>query len=162
MTAAPQRISRIEPHEEGKARKIVAAHMQNLTGSTDMPTPCGYLVCLKIHIRPDELKTGKRDDGTEYTIWTPQVAQQQDAFQSCAALVLAVGPDAYTGQHPDGTPRHREPWCKVGDWVLIPRYEGMQFTWKAKVAMVMVPDDKILAVIGDPADVTATHLMAKV
>lgn len=155
-------MSRILPEEEEQARKLMEVHMVNLTGSKEMPTPCGYLVCLKVYIRPDELAVVKRDDGSEVTLWTPPVTQMQDKYQSVAALVMAVGPDAYKGTLPDGTPRYPQPWCKVGDWVLIPRYEGLQFTWKGKVAMVMLPDDKILAVIDDPSHVTATHLIDKV
>lgn len=155
-------MSRILPEEVAEAERLMRVHMQNLTGSDDMPSPCGYLVCLKIYIRPDELKTIKRDDGTEVTLWTPPISQLQDKYQSVAACVMALGPDAYKGTNADGTPRYEKPWCRVGDWVLIPRYEGLQFTWKNKVAMVMLPDDKILAVITDPTDVASTHLIDKV
>ena len=105
-------------------------------------------MALKIYVRAEELKTIKRDDGTEATIYLPDIVRAEDKFQSCAALVCAMGPEAYQGD------KYKDsgPWCKVGDWVMIPRYEATALSYRG-VAMALLPDDRILAVIADPTDV---------
>ena len=48
-------------------------------------------------------------DGKPVTIWAPPSVQRDDKYQSVAALVVAKGPQAYSGaKFPEG------PWCRVG------------------------------------------------
>lgn len=137
---APSATSFIEPHEE----IIAQALMDELL--SPRPRPCGYYVLLKTYIRPEELKKIKRDDGTEATIYISQKTAANDEYTSAAALVIEVGKDCYKGE------RFKDcgPWCKPGDWVLVPRYQGFSFTYRG-VALQLLPDDKILGVIDDPA-----------
>lgn len=141
-------LSLIEPHEEQLAKDLVDMQFRQMTGKPFDMRPAGYLVALKIYIRPEELKTIKRDDGTEATIYLPDVVRAEDKFQSCAALVCAMGPEAYQGEKF----KDSGPWCKIGDWVMIPRYEATALSYRG-VAMALLPDDRILAVIADPTDV---------
>lgn len=46
-----------------------------------------------------------------------------------------------------------KPWCKVGDWIVIPRNEGTQVNYRG-IPMQFIPDDKVLAIIEDPTHVT--------
>jgi len=46
-----------------------------------------------------------------------------------------------------------QPWCQVGDWVVIPRHEGTLINYRG-VPMMFMPDDRILAVVEDPSYVT--------
>lgn len=153
---AREDTSYIEPHEEEEAQRLIDEEFTKLTGKPCSMRPTGYLLAVKIYVSPDEMKVIKRDDGTEVTLWTPKLTQDQDKYRSTSALVVAMGQDCYQGTNPDGTPRYRKPWCKVGDWVVVPRYECYQVTYKNSVAMGILPDDRILCVIEDPTDVAAT------
>lgn len=148
-------LSNIEAHEEIQARSLIDEMFTELTGKRLTLKPTGYLIAVKIYVRPEELASGVRADGSKYVIWTPPAVSQEDRYRSVSALVVAVGPDAYKGTLADGTPRFAHPWCKEGDWVIIPRYECYQITFKG-IPMGMLPDDKIMAVIEDPTDVVAT------
>jgi hypothetical protein len=46
-----------------------------------------------------------------------------------------------------------KPWCKIGDWVVIPRNEGTQINYRG-IPMQIIPDDRPLAIIPDPTYVT--------
>jgi co-chaperonin GroES (HSP10) len=66
------------------------------------------------------------------------------------AEVLAVGPDCYA--HPKFM--GAEPWCKVGDWVLVRQYSGMSFKLKDADGMPIdirvLNDDEVLARASTP------------
>lgn len=160
--AAPKPLSYIEPFEEVIARKLVDDQFKALTGKPFGLRPGGYMVAVKIYVRPEEIKKIKRDDGTEASLYITPNTQSEDKYQSVAALVCAVGPQAYKGKDMVGNERFPEgPWCKVGDWVAIPRYEAFLVSYRG-VALGLLPDDKILAVIEDPTDVAAINLADKV
>ena len=155
-------LSLIEPHEEEEAKKFIAQHMKELTGSEDLPRPAGYYVVAKTYIRPEQIKVIKGADGKDVPLYIPDQSRAEDKYQSVAALVIAVGPQAYKGKNFDGSDRFPEgPWCRVGDWIVLPRYEGFSFMFKG-VPMQLLPDDKVLAVIRDPKDVSPTHYADKI
>ena len=143
-----QGLSFIERHEDEEAEAFIQRMFQDMTGQPFDLKPAGYLVALKIYVRPEELKTIKTDDGKEVTLYLPDIVRAEDKYQSCAALVCAVGPEAYQGEKF----KDSGPWCKVGDWVMIPRYEATAMSFRG-VAMALLPDDRVLAVIKDPTDV---------
>jgi co-chaperonin GroES (HSP10) len=147
-------ISRINPEEEAEARQLIADEMNNL-GVEKLPTPCGYWICVKTYIRSDVLSEIKTVDGQTVTLYNPLSAQQEDRYTSIAALVIAVGPDAYRDKA-----RFPEPWCKVGDWVIVPRNEGFPFIYGG-VPMQMIYDDKIVCVIEGPELVTNTAMTTR-
>ena len=142
-------LSFIEPHEEGEAIALLGEQMQEITGKEGCPRPCGYYVCAKVYIR--EMA------GAAKLVHIPDSIKTADKYNSVAALVMAVGPDAYKGERFVDT----GPWCKPGDWVMLPRYEGFPFMFRG-VAMQMTPDDKVLAIIEDPDDVIASHVADKI
>ena len=67
---------------------------------------------------------------------------------SCTGMVVQMGEDAYQGTRFENT----GPWCKVGDWVSLPRHEGVQFDYRGK-PMFYINDDKIVNVIEDPSHI---------
>lgn len=155
-------LSYIEPFEETTAKKLVDEQFIALTGKTFGLRPGGYMIAVKIYVRPEEIKEITKDDGSKVTLYIPHSAQTDDKYQSVAALVCSVGPQAYRGKDVMGNDRFPEgPWCKVGDWVAIPRHESFLLSYRG-VAVALIPDDKVLAVIEDPTDVQAAHLADKV
>lgn len=145
---AKQGLSHVEEHEEGFAQELIDQQFIAMTGRPFDMRPAGYLVALKIYVEPDELSTIITDDGKEVTLYRPISMQAEEKYQSCSALVCALGPEAYQGD------KYKDsgPWCKVGDWVMIPRYEATAVSYRG-VAVAIIPDDRILAVITDPTDV---------
>jgi co-chaperonin GroES (HSP10) len=141
-------MSNIEPHEEELARQFIDEQFIEMTGQPFDMRPAGYLVAVKIYIRPEELKTIKKEDGTEVTLYLPDTVRAEDKYSSVSALVCAVGPEAYQGEKFERS----GPWCKVGDWILIPRYESTMVSYRG-VAVALLPDDRVMAVISGPEDV---------
>lgn len=141
-------MSNIEPHEEELAKQFIDEQFMEMTGQPFDMRPAGYLVAVKIYIRPEELRTIKKEDGTEVTLYLPDTVRAEDKFSSVSALVCAVGPEAYQGEKFERS----GPWCKVGDWILIPRYESTMVSYRG-VAMALLPDDRVMAVITGPEDV---------
>lgn len=62
--------------------------------------------------------------------------------------VLALGPRAYVQDIFEDT----GPWCKAGDYVLIPRLGGQKIKLQG-IPVTLISCDKVLAVLDDPADV---------
>lgn len=62
--------------------------------------------------------------------------------------VLAVGPTAYTQELFLKT----GPWCKAGDFVLIPRLTGQKVKFKG-IPITIISCDKVIAVLDDPKDI---------
>ena len=141
-------MSNIEPHEEETAKSLIDGEFVFMTGRSFDMRPAGYLVAVKIYVRPEELKTITQDDGTEVTLYLPDTVRAEDKYSSVSALVCAVGPEAYHGEKFERS----GPWCKVGDWVLIPRYESTMVSYRG-VAMALLLDDRVMAVINGPEDV---------
>lgn len=141
-------LSHIEPHEEALARELIDQQFIDMTGQPFDMRPAGYLVALKIFIEPEELSVITDKDGNQVTLYRPFSIQAEEKYQSCSALVCALGPEAYQGEKF----KDSGPWCKVGDWVLIPRYEATAISYRG-VAVALLPDDRIMAVITDPTDV---------
>ena len=143
-------MSNIEPHEEELAKQFIDEQFMAMTGQSFDMRPAGYLVAVKIYIRPEELKTIKKEDGTEVTLYLPDTVRAEDKYSSVSALVCAVGPEAYQGEKFERS----GPWCKVGDWILIPRYESTMVSYRG-VAMALLPDDRVMAVVTGPEDVAS-------
>ncbi len=77
-------------------------------------------------------------------------------YQSVAGLVVGLGPDAYR----DDKKFPLGPWCRVGDWILLPRYEATMLTYRG-VAMGLIADDRVQCVITDPKDVQSITASGK-
>ena len=119
--------------------------MERESGVRSLPVVVGYHILVKVWVRPEKSSGG--------IIFTDQT-RGEDEYQSAVGKVMAMGPQCYTGRHYDGAPRFPEgPWCKIRDWVLIPRYDAV-FHHYAGLAFITIPDDKILEVVSDPAIVT--------
>lgn len=155
----------IEPHEAGMAETLVEQQFVALCGKKPLKV-CGYFVLVKVFTRTylgNEIKTA---DGVKRLI-APNVTTSEDKYQSVSGLVIAIGAGAYRGRDQFGDPKFPEgPWCRVGDFVAIPRYEGFQITMKGSkgkedVPLMILPDDKILGILESPEDVQATHLSDK-
>lgn len=156
------RLPYVEAHEADDARALIDKQFMELTGAPFGFRPAGYMIVAKVWIRPEEAKVITREDGSTATLWLPDVSRDQDKLTSVAALVCALGPDAYKGENRDGTARFPYgPWCRQADWICIPRHSSFLFQYKG-VAMAMLPDDKVLGVVQDPTDVSPIYVGNKI
>lgn len=143
----------VEAHEEESAKEFVENAFKIASKGKPLELrPTGFMVALKIHIRPEQISEITTDTGEKVTLVLPDSVRAEDKFVSSVGLVMALGPQAYKGNKSDGSPIYLEPWARVGSYVLFPRGEGYYVTYRG-VSMVLIPDDRIIAVVNDPADV---------
>jgi len=138
-------FSYIEDYEEEEAIKAIEDHL-----GFQRPRVTGYHLAVKIYMTEKECKKYTHPDGRESMIYMPETSQvlANQQFTSCVGLVLAVGPWAYKGERFNG----QEPWCKVADWVVIPRHEGLQVNYRG-MQLMYIADDRVMDVISDPEHV---------
>lgn len=113
----------------------------------------GYFMAVKLYIRPEQFHVMKDEngnpimgeDGKAKAIILPDTVTKNDQFRKCAALVVAMGQEVYKGERYERSGA----WCKLGDWIVIPRNEGSQFKYRG-VPMQLLPDDRCMAVVEDP------------
>jgi hypothetical protein len=160
---AVDNVGYVTEPEELKAKSIIDEQLTEIIGGGFTVRVTGFFIALQIYTRPEEFKEITRADGVKQTLFLPQKATQGDKYQAATALVIGVGKQAYKGFNADGSPKFPEgPWCRVGDWVMIPRYECHLFMFTGpngkQIPFGMLPDDRIMGVIKDPKDVEAVHL----
>lgn len=145
-------MSFIEDHEMVDAHAVIDKQFVQMTGKPFDARVAGFMIAVKLFVA---------DEKTAGGILLTDKTRDDSRYSSVAGLVVGMGPQAYKGNNPDGTPRYPEgPWCRVGDWVLLPRYEATLMTFRG-VSMGMIADDRIQLVIADPTDVQAFATSAK-
>lgn len=149
--AKPSTVSLIEPHEEAEAKALIDAQFTELTGKPMDMRPAGFYVALKVWVSPES-----KDLGDGKKLFFADSTRDEQKYTSAVGLVCAVGPDAYKGDRFERS----GPWCKVGDWVIFPRYEGNAMAYRG-VGMILIPDDRIIAVIDDPAEIKSINSASK-
>lgn len=144
-------LSKIEAHEEAEAKAAIDEQFIALTGKPIDLQPAGYFVAMKVWVPEDHIVT---EGGAK--LYMPETFRDERKYTSGVALVCAMGPEAYKGD------RYKEsgPWCKVGDWVMFQRYEAIALSYRG-VAMAIIPDDRILAVISDPTEIDSINSASK-
>ena len=131
--------SYILPEEIDEAKKFVKEKL-----GFEPPKVPGNLMAVKVFVRDEDICI-TTVDGKEIRIVVPETVSTADVFRSCVALVLAQGPDCYSGDE------YKEcgPYCRVGDWIWIPRNEGLQENY-CGVPMQFIEDNKMYGVLESP------------
>lgn len=137
------KTSLIEEHEIEEAKGFISEQL-------GFPTPAalGDKLIVKIYLRPEEISTFTTDDGRTISIYAPPQLLAKDRFRNCTALVIAVGDDCY--KHP----RYAKsgPYCRVGDWIVIPRNVGIQMNYRG-VPVQVIPEWALFCVIEEPTHI---------
>jgi len=81
----------------------------------------------------------------------PDSAVEADSYMQVTAEVVAIGPCAYMDRA-TGEPWLSGPWCKVGDWVIRPKFSQMTFELDGEDYFFM-NDDEVVATIKDPKSI---------
>lgn len=99
--------------------------------------PCGYQILVKMQ-KPREKTRGG--------IIVPDETKDIAEMKGARGQVVDLGPDAYTGNHQDGSKRFPTgPYCKAGDWVEWNRYQERRLHVEDQ-EYALIHDDRILAV----------------
>lgn len=125
-------LSYIEDHEIEEAKDLIKE-------LCDIPLPelDGTTIAVKLYIRPEEIKAIKRADGTIGKIYLPESITVHDKYRNCTALVISLGAAC------------KDAPFRVGDWLLIPRNEGVQFSWYGHV-LHFIESNRIYGAIRSP------------
>jgi len=123
--------------------RAAAAHLLDSIDPSVVPTPTGYHVLVLQYRRPER---------TAGSIILPEQAHKEDDYQGVVGYVLALGPDAYTGDK-----FATGPWVQPGDWVAWPRLKATTTRFSMKTAdgrghvvLSVLDDDAFVAVGVDP------------
>ena len=133
------------------------------------PRMSGHYMCVKVYLRPNQLKAFTDNNGVTKHIYLPDAVTANDKFKSCTGLVLSQGPECYTGTRYEENwfirclirpifgrwmkPSKKGPWCRVGDWIAFPRNEGTQVIYRG-VPVQMIPEWAVLTPVECPTHVT--------
>tara|TARA_R110000803_G_scaffold3216_5_gene10949 strand:- start:6468 stop:6917 length:450 start_codon:yes stop_codon:yes gene_type:complete len=104
-----------------------------------LPDPSGYKILIALP-NPEEL--------TEGGIAKTKASMDLEELGSITGFVMKLGPDAYS----DKKRFPNDPYCKVGDWVLMRSYSGTRFKIHGK-EFRLINDDSVEAVVLDPRGV---------
>lgn len=117
--------------------------------------PCGNKVLLQV--RSPKIKTSGG-------IWMPDESLEAELWNTQTAKVIALGPLAYMNRDtmepwPEGQ------WCKVGDYVRIPKYHSDRWIIeyekgqvKHSALFVIIKDTEVLGkIVGNPLNIKAVY-----
>ena len=132
--------SYIEDFEEEEAKQFIEEEL-------GFPAPKAFSkqLIVKIFIRPEEISTFKTDEGKTISILLPDMFLANDKYTNFTALVLDVAKDCYA----DEEYKETGPYCKVGDWIIIPRNVGTQEDYRG-VTVQVIPENTIYYIVENP------------
>lgn len=135
--------SYIESHEVDIARDFIKSHL-----NFNPIKALNKKIAVKIYVRPEELSTITTDDGRQISIYLPPSILANEQFKNCTALVISMSEDAYQSKEYQETGAY----CRVGDWIVIPRNVGIQVNFRG-IPVQIIPEDAIYCVIEDPTHI---------
>ncbi len=95
----------------------------------------GTRVAIEIYVRDEVTKSG---------IILTAGTRQRDVLDSPVGRVVAIGKDAYKEGYVNA------PYCKVGDWVIYPRYNAARLNWNDEAHIAFLDDIHVIAVVPNP------------
>lgn len=111
----------------------------NQLRKANVPAPTGWRILIEPREAPEKIGN----------ILLADQVKDVHKLAILVARVLEVGPDAYTGERFLDS----EPWCKEGDWVLVPKFSGVKFkVYEGTIGKEyrIINDDEVLAIVPAP------------
>lgn len=144
MISVTDMINIIEESKTGKSVK----ELMELKLGFELPYDVGgYSMLIQVWTRTEDEKLTFKD-GSHSSLVVPVATRVEDPYRNCSGLVIMQGPECYkSARFLSG------PWCNVGDWIMFPRNEGTQINYYG-VPMQVIPDDRMLLRIKNPASIT--------
>lgn len=127
-------LSYIEENEKEEAKKII-----NKSFNFELPILCNDNILVKIYVRDEEIKTIRDMGGNEIKLYWPDFIRDKDKFINCAALVLAISENI----------QEEELSYRVGDFISIPRNEGIQINYKGNIFHILKAN-KVFSILKEP------------
>ena len=125
-------VSFITPKERNTARSLIEDSL-----GFSLPVLKGREIAVKLWVREEDIILGVNPQGQEIRLAVPQTVYCEENTHSCAGLVIGRGHHC------------PEDGVQVGDFVLMPRYEGTSCVMHgAPVRLIAL--DKLYGVIRDP------------
>ena len=121
-----------EPH----AKRLDENNIQEV--ADQLPQPVGYRI-LVLPFTPKEKTKGG--------ILFSQEQLDKARIATTCGYVLKMGDLAYQDKN-----KFKEPWFKIGDWVMFARYAGARLPIEGGEVRIL-NDDEVLGTIGDPESV---------
>jgi hypothetical protein len=125
-------VSFIAPQERTQARRLIEDSL-----GFSLPVLKGREIAVKLWVREEDIILGLNPQGEKIRLAVPQTVYCEDSAHSCAGLVIGRGHHC-----PDDS-------VQVGDFVLMPRYEGTSCVMQG-VPLRLIALDKLYGVIRDP------------
>jgi hypothetical protein len=147
----------VQKHEVKIAKKRIVEAL-----GFEPPPMAGFYMAIAIH----EEKFARTMDGKKSVIIN--AAADEDKYRNPTGLVVSQGPWCYQGEHFKEPilsricrfffgrwmePSIYRPWCRVGDFVVLPRHEGQMINYRG-VPLMMIRDTKIYSPIENPSFVS--------
>ena len=104
-----------------------------------LPQPRGWRILIE-RVKPKEK--------TASGIFLPDQAKEAESYLSITAKVVALGSACYTNRD-TGEPWASGPWCKPGDWIVVPKFTQFKMDIDGNEYRI-INDDEVIAVIDDP------------
>ena len=131
-----------EKYKEQPVESIEEAKRVDETNVSDikdeLPQPSGWRL-LVLPFTPKEKTKGG--------ILFSQEQLDKARIATTCGYVLKMGDLAYADKD-----KFKEPWCKIGDWVMFARYAGARLPIEGGEVRIL-NDDEVLGTIGDPESV---------
>lgn len=153
-------ISFINKDEEAEARKFIEEEFL----CNHAPRVTGIYMAVMIY---DGGNYHISREGERTDIYMPDSVRNRKRFENPVGRVVLQGLACYKGKDFQEnllmrgvrkvfgkwmSPTYKQPWCKVGEWIMYPRTEGLYVNFKGK-PMQIIRDDTVVMVLQNPTDV---------
>ena len=125
-----------EPKEEEETQRLDPEDVENQ--KEQLPNPTGYRL-LVLPFTPKEKTKGG-------IIFSQESLDKARIATNCG-YVLKMGDLAYKDKD-----KFKEPWCKLGDWVIFARYAGSRLPIEGGEVRIL-NDDEVLGTVKDPESI---------
>jgi co-chaperonin GroES (HSP10) len=104
-----------------------------------LPQPTGWKILIQKK-KPKEKTAGG--------IILSDISKDNESYLSICAQVIRIGSLCWHDRE-TGKPWQGGPWCKEGDWVIVPKFTALRLEIKEEEYR-FINDDEIIAVVEDP------------
>lgn len=152
------------------AKKKIRQYLTSLAncGQQVDPPSMGWGTHLAVLVYTNRQSIINSATGKKTILIIPDTVAADQKFINCVGLVVSKGKAAYTGwrfvEHwfirflriffnAWMTPVTKQPLCKVGDWIVFPRNQGTQISWRG-LPMQFFYDEFVYTPVENPTYVT--------
>jgi hypothetical protein len=110
--------------------------------------PAGPRIMVKLYTGEENEGGDKhmiKKDGTKSLLLMGKAEEQTEVFTTCVGMVVAMNRSCYQSERF----RLSGPFCKLGDWAIVPRNEGTLLYIKGNPVHIIY-DDRVVGTTNDP------------